>query len=434
MRRWSRQWDGRTVLHVARMAVLGCVVGVLAGVSSAVFLVTLDWATDTRESHEWLLFLLPAAGLLVGLAYLHLAGSAATGNNLIIDEIHEPRAWIPRRMAPLVYGATVVTQLFGGSAGREGTAIQMSGSLTDATFRRLFPLGAVERRLLLIAAIAGGFGAVFGVPIAGLVFALEVQSIGRMRYDAIVPALAASMVGDRVVHALGVHHTPVPIIGPVDLSLGLAAKAIVAGIACGLVATAFIELTHAIRRGAARLLRWSPWRPFVGGLVVIALTGLAGTTAYLGLSIPLITASLAGGAGVAVMAFAWKLLFTAVTLGSGFQGGEVTPLFVIGATLGATLGWALHAPVPLFAAMGFVAVFAGAANTPIACTVMAVELFGAGPIVPVAMACVLSYVCSSHRGIYTSQRIAVSKGHGAIVGDPRLADWIRPKDAKNPDG
>jgi H+/Cl- antiporter ClcA len=408
--------------HTARMAVLGGGVGVLAGVSSAAFLATLTWATDTREAHGWLLFLLPVAGLVIGVVYLHLAGTAAAGNDLIIDEIHTPAAWIPRRMAPLVYGATVVTQLCGGSAGREGTAIQMSGSLTDLVSRRLFPLGAAERRLLLIAAIAGGFGAVFGVPIAGLVFALEVQSIGRIRHDAIVPALAASIVGDRVVALLGVQHLAVPTIGPVDLSVGLAAKAIVAGVAFGVTATAFIELTHALRRGSARLLRWSPWRPFVGGCVVIALTGLAGTRAYLGLSLPLITAALAGGAGVAVMAFAWKLLFTAVTLGSGFQGGEVTPLFVIGATLGSTLGWALHAPTPLFAAMGFVAVFAGATNTPIACTVMAIELFGSGPIVPVAMACVLSYVCSSHRGIYTSQRIAVSKGKAAVDGEPRLAD------------
>jgi H+/Cl- antiporter ClcA len=405
------------------MAVLGGLVGVLAGVSSAIFLETLAWATDTREAHGWLLFLLPLAGLVLGLAYLHLAGTTVAGNNLIIDEIHTPAAWVPRRMAPMIYGATIVTHLFGGSAGREGTAIQMSGSLTELVTRRLYPLDAAERRLLLIAAIAGGFGAVFGVPIAGLVFALEVQSIGRIRHDAIVPALAASIVGDRVVAMLNVHHLPVPTIGPVDLSVGLAAKAIVAGIAFGVTATAFIELTHAIRRGSARLLRWSPWRPFVGGCVVIALTGLAGTRAYLGLSLPLIAASLAGGAGVAIMAFAWKLLFTAVTLGSGFQGGEVTPLFVIGATLGSTLGWALHAPTPLFAAMGFVAVFAGATNTPIACTVMAVELFGSGPIVPVAMACVLAYVCSSHRGIYTSQRIAVGKGAATVQGEPRLSEW-----------
>jgi H+/Cl- antiporter ClcA len=433
VRRWRGDgWPG--VAFVVRMAVLGAVVGVLAGLSSALFLKTLEWVTATRGDHGWLLFLLPLAGLLLGLVYLHAAGPAAAGNNLIIDEIHEPKAWVPRRMAPLVLGATLVTHLFGGSAGREGTAIQMSGSLTDGLFRRVLPIGGPERRLLLIAAIAGGFGAVFGVPIAGCVFALEVQSIGRIRHDAIVPALAASIVGDRVVRGLGVHHTPVPVIGAVHLDAGLAAKAVLAAVAFGLTATAFIELTHALRRWSARLLRWSPWRPFVGGLLVIGLTLVAGTRDYLGLSIPLITASLAGGAGVAVLAFAWKLLFTAVTLGSGFQGGEVTPLFVIGATLGATLGWALGAPVPLFAAMGFVAVFAGATNTPIACTVMAIELFGAGPVVPVAIACVLSYVCSSHRGIYTSQRIAAGKAGVEITGHPRLSDWTSRRAATTPDG
>ena len=195
----------------------------LAGLASAGFLETLTWATDTRTSHPWLLFLLPLAGFAVGLAYHYGGGRSVEGNNLIIDEIHDPKAWVPRRMAPLVFVGTVLTHLFGGSAGREGTALQMSGSLTDA-FSRVARMARVDRRLLLIAALAGGFGSVFGVPLTGFVFALEVQAVGRIRYDAIVPAFTASLVGDMVVRGLGVHHTPVPTIGPIDVTHRAAAQ------------------------------------------------------------------------------------------------------------------------------------------------------------------------------------------------------------------
>ena len=407
--------QARSAWHLVRFIVLGSVVGVLAGLSSAAFLESLRWATDLRIDHPWLLWLLPVAGLAVGLVYHHGAGRAVEGNNLILDEIHEPRAWIPRRMAPLIYVATVVSHIFGASVGREGTAIQMSGSLTDAVFGRMAGITGTDRRLLLIAAVGGGFGAVFGVPFAGCVFALEVQAAGRIRHDAIVPALAASIVGDRVVRALGVHHEPMPVISGLDLTVPLVLKILVAGFAFGATALLFAELTHGIKHVFHAAVRWAPLRPFIGGLLIVGLTYTVGTRDYLGLSTPLITKSLAGGAGVVAAAFALKLLFTSITLGSGFQGGEVTPLFVMGATLGATMGNALGAPIPLFAAMGFVAVFAGASNTPIACTIMGAELFGASALVPMAMACVVSYIISGNRGIYGAQRIDLPDGGGTTL-------------------
>lgn len=407
--------QARLVAHLVRWIALGAVVGVLAGLSSAVFLKSLEWATDTRVAHPWLLAGLPVAGFAVGLAYHYGGGRSVEGNNLIIDEIHDPKAWVPRRMAPLVFIGTVLTHLFGGSAGREGTALQMSGSLTD-WFSRAARLGRVDRRLLLIAALAGGFGAVFGVPLTGCVFALEVQAVGRIRYDAIVPAFTASLIGDLVVRGAGVHHTPVPTIGPIDLTAALLIKVLVAGLLFGLTALLFAELTHGIKAVFRSTVRWAPARPLIGGLLVIGLTFVVGTRDYLGLSLPLIGQSLAAGGTVVAGAFALKLLFTAVTLGSGFQGGEVTPLFVIGATLGATLGRLLDVPGPLLAAIGFVAVFAGATNTPLACTVMGIELFGAEPIVLLGVACIASYVVVGDRGIYTSQRIDTAKAglaHGS---------------------
>ena len=426
----AEQWA--VLAYLVKWIVLGSIVGVLAGLGSAAFLTSLDWATRTREAHSWLLFGLPLAGLVTGLGYHYRGGRSVEGNNLIIDEIHDPKAWIPRRMAPFIFVATILTHLFGGSAGREGTAIQMAGSLTDGAFRTR-RISSADRRLLLIAAIAGGFGSVFGVPLAGCVFALEVQSLGRLRYDALVGALSASVVGDLVVRGLGVHHTLTPQLGKVDMTVSLFAKVMLAGLVFGLVALAFSELVHGIKTVFATSVRWVPARPLIGGCLIVGLTYLVGTRDYLGLSTPLVTRSLAGGAGIVLFAFALKLLFTAVTLGSGFQGGEVTPLFVMGATAGATLGRVLDAPVPLMAALGFVAVFAAAANTPLACTVMAVELFGASNIVFFAVACVIAYVASAHRGIYTSQRVdtpksAAGEGSGGETLESlarRRRPWLR---------
>ncbi len=394
----------RLVGHLTRWIVLSSLVGVVAGLASAGFLESLDRATRQRLEHPRLLWLMPLAGFGIGLVYHHGAGRAAGGTGLVIDEIHEPTTWVPRRMAPLVYGGTIVTHLVGGSAGREGTAIQMAGSLTDLCSRAL-RLGPDARRLMLIAAIAGGFGSVFGVPLAGCVFALEVQTVGRLRHDALVPALTASVVGHLVVLGLDVRHTATPVIAHVDLDVTLLAKVAVAGLAFGLASEAFVELTHGLRRLFAVLVPWPPLRPALGGVLVVALTAIVGTRDYLGLSLPLATGALAGGVGLVAGAFALKLLFTSLTLGSGFQGGEVTPLFVIGATLGVALGRLLDVPVPLLAAVGFVAVFAGAANTPLACTIMGVELFGAAPVVPLAVGCVVAYVFSGHRSIYATQRV-----------------------------
>lgn len=413
--------QARVLAHLGKWIVLGGAVGVLSGLAAAFFLATLDLVTAYRLDNPWLIPFLPLAGLALGAAAHYGAGRSAAGNNLIIDEIHEPTAWIPRRMAPFVYGGTIVTHLFGGSAGREGTAVQMAGSLTDL-LNRLLRLDGEDRRIMLIAALAGGFGAAFGVPLAGCVFALEVQAVGRVRYDAIVPALTASIVGDLVVAGVGVEHAALAPVSAVHLEPALAAKVALAGLAFGLTGLVFAELTHGIRRLVTARLSWPPLRPFVGGVVVVGLTVVVGDQEYNGLSLGLAHAALSG-AEIVPWAFGLKLLFTSVTLGSGFLGGEVTPLLVIGAALGATLGGLLGVPVPLLAAIGLVAVFGGAANTPLACTVMGAELFGADALPLFAIGCVVAYVFSSHRGIYASQRVAVPKAadtlgpHGPVVGE-----------------
>jgi H+/Cl- antiporter ClcA len=408
--RFDPRQQARLLASTVRWIVWGAVVGLIAGVASFVFLRSLEWATDTRIDHPALLLGLPAAGLVVGLTYHYLGGRSGGGNALLIDEIHEPRTWLPRRMAPLVLASTIVGHLFGASIGREGTAVQMAGSLTDSA-ARVARLGPAERRVLLIASIAGGFGAVFGVPVAGTIFALEVQTVGRIRFDALVPAFVAAITGDLVVRGLGYEHDGLPAIGDVSVDAALLAKCAIAGVAFGLTAIVFTDLTHALRQMMARLVSWPPLRPMLGGIVLVALVAVPDGRAYLGLSTPLVADALAGGAGVAAGAFALKLLFTSVSLGTGFQGGEVTPLFVMGATLGVSLAHVLDVPVALLAAVGFVAVFAGASNTPLACTVMAAELFGSAIVVPAAAACIVSYVISTERSIYESQRIDEPSGY-----------------------
>ena len=413
----------RSIVWVVRWIVIGVAIGLVAGVASAALLVSLNWATDTRLTEGWLLWLLPVAGLGVGLAYHYTGGRSAEGNNLIIDEIHEPDAGVPRRMAPLIFASTFVTQLFGGSAGREGTGVQLSVSLNDS-LARLLPISPADRRIIMIAAMSAGFGALFGVPLAGAVFGLEVQSVGRLRYEGLVPALTAALTGDLVVQGLGIDHVATPELLGVDLGGGALLRYVALGIAFGLVGIAFIAAVHGLKHLGARLFAWPPARPILGGLVVIALTLLVGNRDYLGLSLPLAENALAG-AETGGSVFALKLVFTAVTLGFGFYGGEVTPMMIIGSTLGAALAPVVGLPIALGAALGYVAVLAGAANIPLTCTIMAVEFFGGQALVPAALACVVAYVCSSHRSVYDSQRIAVAKAHPLDVIGVRIRDAHR---------
>jgi H+/Cl- antiporter ClcA len=256
----------------------------------------------------------------------------------------------------------------------------------------------------LVVAIAAGFGAVFGTPVAGAVFALEVPTLGRLRSgQLLIPSLLASLIGDRVARGLGIHHTVNPPFPVLQLTGANTARMSGLGLVCGLTALTFILGVKLVKAGAARWIAWPPLRPVVGGLVVIAMVAAARTKAYLGLSVPLADQAIAGAA-VGSSRFAWKLGFTAVTLGSGFQGGEVTPLFVMGATLAGAFGPHLGLPVAAAAMVGFVAVFAAASNTPIACTVLAVELFGANALVPAAITCAVATAASSRRSIYAAQR------------------------------
>ena len=378
------------------------IIGTTAGLSSALFLWSLDHTTATFTRYPLLLYGLPATGILIACLSKYTGSAANQGTNAIIRVIqgnHEP---VPLIMAPFILITTLLTHLFGGSAGREGTAVQMSGSLVDALVSR-FGISQTERQQYLRAAAGAGFAAVFGTPLAGAMFGIELARVRKdMHLTCLLPTLLAALIGDFTCRLTGVGHAHYAHISLPTLTPGLVIWMTFIGIALGLLATVFIEGQHFLTQISIKTnIAW--WIcPLVGGIVLVGITQLLGTNAFNGLGLPLISDALSG-LSIPPWTFAIKLAFTVITLGTGFKGGEVTPLFCIGALFGNAFASITGQDLKLFTGFGFVGLFAAAAKVPLTCWVLGLEVFGPGFALPALLVTGIAYIVSGRRSIYGAQ-------------------------------
>lgn len=375
--------------------------GVASGACAWALFRVLTWATSLRQANPWLVLGLPVAGLITGLAYHRWGREAVRGSNLIIDEVHQPVQSLPLKGGVLAFVATVLTHLVGGSVGREGTVVQMSATLADQIPRGI-TLGFEERKRLLIAGVASGFAAAVDAPWAGMIFGMEVLTVGRFSVFGWFQALVAAQIAARTGGLLGMQHLPSPEVSVPVFEVRWIPWVLMVGVVFGLSGRIFVFLTHLVSDLFSKGLRYPPLRPFLGGALLVILFKVEGSDRFMGLGTEIIQGAFSNPGSFELAPF--KVLFSALTVGSGFRGGEFVPLVFVGATTGNFLSTLLPVTAPLLTALGFVAVFAGVANTPIACTVLAMELFGPSMGVYALLACLLSFAVSGKSGIYPSQR------------------------------
>ncbi|WP_343697388.1 voltage-gated chloride channel family protein [Flavobacterium sp.] len=394
------------LLSLPKWIIICALIGILSGSASAFFLVSLEWVTQYRIHHDSIIWLLPLGGFLVGAGYHYWGESVVKGNNLLLEEYEKPKKVIPFKMAPLVLLGTLLTHLFGGSAGREGTAVQMGGAIADQ-FTKLFKLDNSERRILIILGISAGFASVFGTPLAGAIFALEVLYFSKINFKSIVLSFLVAYAAYFTVEFWEIKHTHYSIPVVPELSFSNTFYIILVGVLSGFAALLFSRSTHFWGSLFSKNIKYPTLRPVIGGIVLaIAIAGL-GFTKFSGLGVPVIVDSFSNQSEW--YDFLLKILFTGFTLGAGFKGGEVTPLFFVGATLGSALSAFIPMPIALLAGVGFVAVFSGATHTPLACTIMGMELFGIEPGIFIAIGCTIAYFSSGSVGIYKSQIVKGAK-------------------------
>ncbi|MBA2176089.1 chloride channel protein [Halobacillus locisalis] len=395
----------------------GSIIGFIVGSATTFLLEVNDFLGDeVRLKRDWLIYFLPLGGALIGYVYMNYGkvflnntvNDTAELNNLVIDSVHGKKE-VPKRMGGIVYFGTFITVLFGGSTGREGAAIQMGGSVAAAV-NKFFKINKLDRKTLLMSGISAGFGSAFGAPITGAVFGMEMTAIGKLKLAAFVPCLTASFVGHYVTTAAWGHEHETFIIQSVPEGSMIAfMKVILLAVLFSLVSVSYCQLRHGIQNISEKLFNKNHIkRAFVGGLIVVGLTLVVGSQDYNGRGLQMLEQSFQED--VPPFAFLAKLVFTAVTLGSGFVGGEALPLFFIGATLGNALHAFVDLPLSFLAALGLISVFCAGANTPLAAFLLAMEMFDGKGLEFFFVACLVSYLFSGHHGLWPSQKIYGLKG------------------------
>ncbi len=386
-----------------KWCLVSIIVGAVGGFVGTAFHMSVDYATNIRTHNTWLIFLLPFGGLLI--SFIYKIGKLNAGTNRVIESVRSDKK-VPVLMAPLIFVSTVITHLLGGSAGREGAALQLGGSI-GYKFGKIFRLDEKDMHLIVMLGMSGMFAALFGTPLTATFFALEVISVGVIYYVGLVPCLVSSFVAYKISLVFGV--TPVRfteiVFQRADLTVIL--KSVVLAILCALVSIGFCTLIKYFSKFSANKLPNEYIRAFVGGCTIIALTLAVGTYDYNGAGMEVISRAMNGIANPE--AFVLKIIFTVITIGAGFKGGEIVPTFFIGSTFGCVVGALIGLEPSFGAAIGFVALFCGVVNCPVASIMLALEVFGAEAISIFAMVCGVSYMMSGYYGLYSSQKIMYSK-------------------------
>lgn len=392
-------------LDFLRWIILAIITGFVVGGVGILFVKGLGLANNFRGAHPEIILGLPLAGLALVFLYKISNYENDKGTNLVISTLHA-ESQIPFRMAPLIFVATITTHLFGGSAGREGAALQLGGSIGNQ-LGRWFRLDEDDTRLIVMCGMSAAFSAIFGTPLAAVIFAMEVATIGGMQYAAFVPCMAASLVASSFATAMGCHAEAFTITEPVDFAVVPALLIVVLGILCALISVLFCQALHSSGHLFKKYLPNPYLRIAVGALAIILLTIILQTSAYSGAGVNLIEEAFLGEAPK--MAFLWKIIFTAITLGVGFKGGEIVPSFCIGATFGCLFGTLVGLSPSLCAAVGMVAVFCGVTNSPITSLVIGFEMFGFDCMKYLLIGVAISYMLSGYTGLYSEQTILQSK-------------------------
>lgn len=379
---------------------LGLLIGVPIGLASALFLYSLEWVTHVRELNLWIIVLLPIAGLLIGYIYFLSDARADLGNNLIFQEYFLPQRMMPVIMAPLILLTTLLSHLVGASVGREGTAIQMGAVIADR-FSFLKEKFNQQRGFFLMAGVGAGFASLFGTPWAGTIFALEILRTKTLSWNSIFPTLITSFVAYFTCSLTNAPHTLYDAIEVPEFAFGNLPFLFFVGALFGITSLIYIRCHQFFSHFAQKLVRKKVWRPFVGGVVLFLVFLFLDDSRYMGLGIPTILESFQ--VEVQPYDFFMKLLLTAFALGFGFKGGEVTPLFFIGATLGNVLSTFIPLDMAFLASLGFISVFSGATKTFTACTVMGVELFGVEAAPYFLLVAFIAQLFSGKASIYKDQ-------------------------------
>lgn len=380
-------------------------IGLAIGAVGSLFGLALEQAARLRQARLWLIWLLPLGGLLITALYRGAKQPDGGSTNSVFLAVRENRP-MPLRTAPLIFLSTLLTHLLGGSAGREGAALQLGGSVAGAIGQKL-RLDDKDIRVFTMCGMSAAFSALFGTPLAAALFSLEVINVGRMYYAALVPCVLSALMGAWTAGAMGLTPTAFPLTASAPLAPLTLLRVCVLGVLFALLSAAFCVLLHQSARLYGRLLKNPYLRAAAGGTLVALLTLLVGTNDYNGAGGEVIAAAIAGRA--VPWAFALKMLFTALTLGAGFKGGEIVPVFFTGATFGCAAAPLIGLPAPLGAALGMVSVFCGVTNCPITSLLISFELFGYEGMPYFLLTIAFSYMLSGYYGLYHSQKIMYSK-------------------------